>query len=165
MPDVANSDDLSIRPVLFLAFLAALAPAALVLSLWNSTQISWYSPAAHAVISSLVPVLALLFANWLPHEVSWTILPGLAVLGGGFIGLACINIAASFIRDPAHFVVIRTVILIWLLVYGGCTALLLDFQGMRRPFRQFMVDHAIIFLLPAGAVFWWPLRRCIYFGS
>jgi PAS domain S-box-containing protein len=143
--DAAISDDLSIRPVLFLAFLAALAPAALVLSLWNSTQISWYSPAAHAVICCLVAVLAMVIANWLAQEVKLHQHPGLAVLSGGFIGLACINIAASFIRDPAHFVLIRTVILIWLLVYGGCTALLLDWQGMRRPFRQFMLDHAIIF--------------------
>jgi PAS domain S-box-containing protein len=130
---------------LFLAFLAALTPAALVLSVWSSAQASWYSPATHAVICCSVAVLAMVIANWLAQEVKLNRHPALAVLSGGFIGLACINTAASFILDPAHFALIRTVILVWLLVYGGCTALLLDWQGMRRPFRQFMLDHAFVF--------------------
>ncbi|HEV2991060.1 MAG TPA: ATP-binding protein [Candidatus Angelobacter sp.] len=139
------SDDLSIRPVLFLAFLAALAPAALVFSVWSSGHTYWYNPAAHGVLGWSVAVLALVIANWLARELKLNPHPALAVLVGGFIGLAIINIVASFVHDPVHLVEARSVITIWLMAYGGSAAFLLDWQGLRRPVRQFLMDHKIVF--------------------
>lgn len=158
MSDAQTSDDLSIRPVLLLAFLAAVTPAALVLSLWGSGNTQWFSPAAHAVLCCSVAILAIVIANWLGQESKLNKHPALAVLSAGFIGLAVLNIAASLIRDPVHLVIIRTLVAIWLTSYGGCAALLLDWQDLRRPFRQFLTDHSIAFysvpaLLFAGLCF------------
>jgi PAS domain S-box-containing protein len=145
VPDVVTSDDLSIRPVLFLAFLAAATPTALVFSLRASVHSAWFSPAAHAVLCCSVAVLTLVIANWLAQESKLSRHPALAVLSGGFIGLTAINIAESFIPDPVHLILFRSMLMVWLMGYGACAVALLAWQNVRRFFRQLLVDHSILF--------------------
>ena len=102
---VSPSEDISIRPVLFLGFLIASAPTALLLALRGGSTSLWYGPAANAVICFSIAVLNVVIATWLGRETKLSRHPALASLTGGYIGMAAIFVVASFIHYPVHMAV------------------------------------------------------------
>src|SRR5262245_50746860 len=83
-------DDSGMKPVLFLGFLAACAPTALVFALRGGANSIWYGPAAHGVLNACTSVLLAMVSYWLAREAKLGSYPAVAVLSGGFLGQAII---------------------------------------------------------------------------
>ena len=142
---VPTSDDLSIRPVLFLGFLAASTPTALLVAYRADVTPTWHGPMAHAVICVSITLLALVIANWLRQESRLNRHPALAVLCGGFLGMSAIAAFDAGVRSPMHLLAVRTLSLVWTLGFGGFAVLLLNWQGLRRYFRQLWIELPLVF--------------------
>jgi PAS domain S-box-containing protein len=145
MSDTSTADDLSIRPVLFLGFLAACTPTALLIAYRTNVNPTWYGPTAHAIIYLSVVLLALIIANWLIYESKINRHPALMVLSGGFIGMAVTSVISAGVRSPTHLLVVRTFSMVWTMGYGGFTVMLLNWQALRRHFRQMWMERPLIF--------------------
>ena len=162
MADASPAPDLSIRPVLFLAFLAASTPTALLLAYRTDITPVWHVPIADSIIHLSIALLAIIIAHWLSQEAKLNRHPALAVLTGGFVGMAILSVVWSGIRNPIHLLVIRTVSLLWIMGFGGFAVVLLNWQTVRRFFRQLWFEHSVVFYaLPtmglgmlAGAALW-----------
>ncbi len=145
MADVSPSHDLSIRPVLFLGFLVASAPTALLFALRGGATSLWYGPAANAVLCFSNAVLAAVIATWLGQESKLSRHPALAVLTGGYVGLSIIFVAASFIRFPVHMAVIRIVSMVWTMTFGSAAVVFVTVKKMRQHGRVIFGEHPLLF--------------------
>ena len=145
MADVSPSHDLSIRPVLFLGFLVASAPTALLFALRGGATSLWYGPAANAVLCFSNAVLAAVIATWLGQESKLSRHPALAVLTGGYVGLSVIFIAASFIHFPVHMAVIRIVSMVWTMTFGSAAVVFVTVKKMRQHGRVIFGEHPLLF--------------------
>src|SRR5262245_1026540 len=83
-------DHAGMRPLLFLGFLAACAPTALMFVLGAGDNSVWYGPVAHTVLNACTSVLQAIVAYWLAREAKLGSYPVVAVLSGGFFGLAAV---------------------------------------------------------------------------
>jgi PAS domain S-box-containing protein len=145
LSDNSTLDDLSIRPVLFLGFLAASTPTALLIAYRQNVSPVWHGPVAHAIIYLSITLLALIIANWLNHESKINRHPALAVLSGGFIGMAVTALISAGVRSPLHLLVVRTFSMAWTMGFGGFAVILLNWQAFRRQFRQVWTERPVIF--------------------
>lgn len=143
--ELPSSEDVSIRPVLLLGFLAAITPTALLITYREDASPIWRRPAAYVVIYVGMAILALVVARWLGQEADNTKHPALAALSGGFIGIAVISFVTAFVRQPVHIVVLRTVSMAWMLVLASCALILLNAKNLRRHWRQVLVESRTIF--------------------
>src|SRR2546423_9089070 len=142
MPEAPRLEDLSIRPLVFLGSLAAITPTALLLAYRGEGSATWYVPSAHAIIRFSNFLLSILIASWLGKESRRNRHPALAVLTAGFLGMAVISGAAAFVRRPEHTLVVRTLSIVWLLMYGGFAGTLLDWQRPRRGIPRPVFESA-----------------------
>lgn len=145
MPPPLPSEDVSIRPVLLLGSVAAGTPTALLLAYRAGSGPVWPVHAAYVVICCATAVLALIIAKWLGTEAESSKHPALAVLSGGFIGVAITSVVAVFLRDPVHLVIVRTAYMAWMLVFGGSAVVLLNAKNLRRHWRQMLVKSSVVF--------------------
>lgn len=148
-----GSDDAGMRPVLFLGFLAACAPTALLFALRGGADSLWYGPAAHAVLSASIALLSAIVARWLGHEARLNAHPALGVLSGGFIGLAAIFVAAAFVRDSTQLVVVSTLAMAWAMAFGACAVILLTSDSARRLGRHLLTARPAIFFSVLASLF------------
>jgi PAS domain S-box-containing protein len=151
--DLPPSEDVSIRPVLLLGLLAAATPTALLMAFKNDMNPSWYRPTAYVVLNFALAALSLIIARWLGTEAAMDKHPALAVLAGGFVGMALICLFGAFLRDPVHIVVLRTFAMTWVVMLSGCALILLNAQGLRRYWRQVLVESSTIFYSRVGLLF------------
>src|SRR5437016_971868 len=145
MPEPPRLEDLSIRPLVVLGSLAAITPTALLFTYQGEGNSIWYGPAAHATIRFSTFLLSILIASWLGQESRRNRHPALAVLMAGFLGMAAISGAAAFVRRPEHTLIVRTLSIVWLLMFGGCAVTLLNWQRLRRYSRQLMLERPLQF--------------------
>ncbi|HLJ28136.1 MAG TPA: ATP-binding protein [Candidatus Angelobacter sp.] len=153
MPESLPSEEVSIRSVLLLGFLAAITPTALLIAYRDDSSPTWYRPTAYAVICVATAVLSLIIARWLGKEAAMSQHPALAVLSGGFAGMTLICIVESFIRDPVHLITLRTASMAWMLMFGGCALILLNAQGLRRYWRHILLQGSLVFYSRFGLLF------------
>jgi PAS domain S-box-containing protein len=146
-------DDSGMKPVLFLGFLAACAPTALLLVLRADTSSVWYGPAAHTVLNASTAVLSAIVAYWLAREAKLGSYPALAVLSGGFMGLAGIFAGECFVKNPVHLVVVTTLAMAWAMAFGSCSLILLTADRLRRSSREILTEHPSIFFSVLGVLF------------
>ena len=145
MAHVSPSHDLSIRPVVFLGFLVASAPTALLFALKGGATSLWYGPAANAVLCGSNAVLAMVIATWLARESRLSGHPALAVLTGGYIGMAAIFAAASFVYQPVHMPVIRIMSMVWTMTFGAGAVVFVSIKQMRRRGRELLKTQPLVF--------------------
>src|SRR5437764_557701 len=145
MPGTPRLEDLSIRPLVVLGSLAAITPTALLLAYRGEGSSTWYVPSAHAILRFSTLLLSILIASWLGQESRRNRHPALAVLTAGFLGMAAISGAAAFVRRPEHTLIVRTLSIVWLLMFGGCAVTLLNWQRLRRYSRQLMLERPLQF--------------------
>ncbi len=105
----------------------------------------WYGPAANAVLCFSIAVLGIVIATWLGRESKLSRHPALAVLTGGYIGMAAIFIAASFIHYPVHMAMIRIVSMAWIMIFGAAAVIFVTVKEMRRQGRLLFAAHPILF--------------------
>ncbi len=153
MPESFPSEEVSIRSVLLLGFLAAITPTALLIAYRDDLSPTWYRPTAYVVICVATAVLSLIIARWLGKEAAMSQHPALAVLSGGFAGMTLICIVESFIRDPVHLITLRTASMAWMLMFGGCALILLNAQGLRRYWRHILLQGSVVFYSRFGLLF------------
>jgi len=153
VPESLPSEEVSIRSVLLLGFLAAITPTALLIAYRDDSSPTWYRPTAYAVICVATAVLSLIIARWLGKEAAMSQHPALAVLSGGFAGMTLICIVESFIRDPVHLITLRTASMAWMLMFGGCALILLNAQGLRRYWRHILLQGSLVFYSRFGLLF------------
>jgi PAS domain S-box-containing protein len=146
-------EDAGMRPVLFLGFLAACAPTALLFVLSAGDSSVWYGPAAHMVLNACTSVLQAIVAYWLAREAKLGSYPSLAVLSGGFVGLAAIFAGASFVTNTVHLVVVSTLAMAWALVFGCCALVLLTADRVRRRCREILTERPRLFFTALAALF------------
>ena len=152
-------DDSGMKPVLFLGFLAACAPTALLFVLRPSDNFVWYGPAAHTVLNACTAVLQAIVAYWLAREAKLGSYPAVAVLSGGFFGLAGIFAGGCFVKASVHLVVVSTLAMTWALVFGFGALVLLTADRLRRHSREILLERPQLFFgilaaLFAGLVLW-----------
>ena len=80
MADQSTSNDLGIRPVLFLGFLAATTPTALLIAYRADMDPVWHVPVAHTIIQLSIALLSLIIGTWLAQESRLNRHPALPVL-------------------------------------------------------------------------------------
>src|SRR5437773_11506751 len=105
----------------------------------------WHVPVAHTIIQLSIALLSLIIGTWLAQESRLNRHPALPVLSSGFFGMAVIAGLACGIHNSNHLLVIRTISLLWTMGYGGFAVILLNWQPMRRYFRQLWLERSIIF--------------------
>jgi PAS domain S-box-containing protein len=146
-------DDSGMRPVLFLGFLAACAPTALLLALRAGDNSVWYGPAAHTVLNACTAVLQAIVAYWLAREAKLGSYPVVAALSGGFFGLAGIFAAGCFVKDSVHLIVVSTLAMTWALIFGCCSLALLTADRLRRRCRELLSERPQFFFGVLAALF------------
>lgn len=145
MPTPLPSEDISIRPALLLGSVAAGTPTALLLAYRTGTGPLWPLQNAYIVICCALAILALIIAKWMGKEADRDKHPALAVLSGGFIGLAVTSVVGAFVKAPVHAVTVRTASMAWMLVFGGSAVVLLNAQNLRRHWRQVLMKSSAVF--------------------
>jgi PAS domain S-box-containing protein len=145
VPEPLPPEDVSIRPVLLLGFVAASTPTALLLAYRSDLAGTWHVRAAYIVICLATAMLAVIITAWLGKEANLSKHPALGVLSGGFIGITIASIISTFIDDSVHLIVIRTANMAWMLMFGGSAVLLLNLQNLRRYWRQLLMKSAALF--------------------
>ena len=150
---VRAPDDAGMRPVLFLGFLAACAPTALMFVLHGGDNSVWYGPAAHTVLNACVCVLSAIVGYWLAREAKLGSYPAVAVLSGGFIGLATIFAGSCFVKNSVHLVVVSTLAMTWAMVFGLSALILLTADRLRRRCREILTERPQIFFSVLAALF------------
>ena len=146
-------DDTGMRPVLFLGFLAACAPTALLFVLRAGDGSVWYGPAAHTVLNACTSVLLAIVGYWLAREAKLGSHPALAVLSGGFFGLAGIFAGACFVKNSVHLIVVSTLAMTWVMVFGLCALILLTADRLRRRCREILTERPQLFFSALAALF------------
>jgi PAS domain S-box-containing protein len=146
-------EDAGIRPVVFLGFLAACAPTALLFALRGGASSIWYGPTAHTVLNVCTSVLLAIVSYWLAREAKLGSYPAVAVLSGGFIGLAAIFAAASFVSNSIHLIVVNTLAMAWAMVFGSCGLVLLTADRLRRRCREILTERPLVFFSVLVALF------------
>jgi two-component system cell cycle sensor histidine kinase/response regulator CckA len=141
------------RPVLFLGALAAAAPTALLLALRGSSSFIWYGPGAHAVLCWSIAVLALTVAHWLAREAKLAAHPSVGILSAGYTGLAAIFATEAFAKDPAHFMLLGTLSLAWIMAFGAFAITFLTVHDARRRARRCLTAHPVPFFGVLALVF------------
>jgi PAS domain S-box-containing protein len=146
-------DDAGMRPVVFLGFLAACAPTALLFALRGGAGSIWYGPAAHAVLNACTSFLLAIVSYWLAREAKLGSYPAVAVLSGGFIGLAAIFAGASFVGNSIHLIVVNTLAMAWAMVFGFSGLVLLTADRLRRRCREILTERPLVFFGVLAALF------------
>jgi PAS domain S-box-containing protein len=146
-------EDAGMRPVLFLGFLAACAPTALMFVFRGSDNTVWYGPAAHMVLNACISVLQAIVAYWLAREAKLGSYPAVAVLSSGFFGLAAIFAGACFVKDSVHLVVVSTLAMSWACVFGCCALVLLTADRVRRRCREILTQKPQLFFSVPAVLF------------
>ena len=146
-------DDAGISPLLFLGFLAASAPTALLFALLGGSASIWYGPTAHAVLNGCTTIILAIVSYWLAREAKLGTYPAIAVLSGGFLGLAFVFAGACFVRNPVHLVVVNTLAMTWAMLFGFCGLILLTADRLRRRSRDVLIERPIIFFSSLAAMF------------
>ncbi|HEY6272912.1 MAG TPA: ATP-binding protein [Terriglobales bacterium] len=146
-------DDAGMRPIVFLGFLAAVAPTALLFALLGGGSSIWYGPAGHAVLSASIAILLAIVSYWLAREAKLGSYPAVAVLSGGFLGLAGIFAGASFVSNAIHLIVVNTLAMAWAMVFGFCGLILLTADHLRRRCREILMQRPFIFFSALAALF------------
>jgi PAS domain S-box-containing protein len=136
-----------------LGLLAAATPTALLIAYRQDVSPTWNRPAALAIIHVTMAVLCATIARWLAPEAKMSNHPALGVLSGEFAGLALLNAAGAFLRNPVHSAVLRTVSMAWIVATGGLTLVLLNAQALRRSWRQTMERSGKDFYARLGLLF------------
>lgn len=142
---VSPNHDVSIRPVLFLGFLAASMPTALLIALWGGTGSAWHGAAAQAVLCGSLAVTSSVIAIWLAQEWKLSGHPALAVLSDGFVGVALIFLTASFMETANHMLVVRVLSMAWTMTFGASSVLFLNWKNLRRVGRQLLGERPFVF--------------------
>ena len=159
-PLPANRQEVSIRPVISLGFLAACAPTVLLFALRSAVGL-WHDRAALAVLSLSGALICGIITVWLARECKLSGHPGLAILSDGFAGVGFIFVATSQIDDGSHMTALRVFSMIWATVFGTLSVILLNWKSWRRGGRQLLARHPLVFH-SLSALLFTAIGVCVY---